>query len=311
MSSTRPAKFMGLPSADGVEVGAPADMDQDKIKVIQTFKGGNEMKISFTTLSCPDWSWEKILDEASRLGYDGIEIRGLQGEMFLPKCEPFLPENISRTLHDLKKKGLEICCLDTSCVFHNQEKYDDAMKEGRATINLAQQLGIPYIRVFGDAIPDKAQKSETIAQVARGLQTLGEYAEDKGVCVLIETHGDFSGSTDLLTALKQTSSKAIGVLWDIVNPYKFGEAGESMKDTYDRLSRYIKHTHIKDTAGRGHKEKIALVGEGDVPIKEAVDVLRDNGYNGWLSLEWEKKWHPEIEEPEIVLPAFIQYINQI
>jgi sugar phosphate isomerase/epimerase len=267
------------------------------------------MKISFTTLSCPNWSWEKILDEASKLGFDGIEIRGLQGEMFLPKCEPFFQENIAKTLQNVKEKGLEICCLDTSCTFHDQEKYDAAMEEGRATIDLAQQLGTPYIRVFGDKIPDQAQKAETIAMVAKGLQTLGKYAEGKGVYVLIETHGDFSDTTDLLAALKQTTSEAIGVLWDIVNPYKYGE-GESMKDSYDKLSSYIKHAHIKDTLGRGD-QKITLVGEGDVPIKEAVDVLKDSGYNGWLSFEWEKKWHPDIEEPEIALPAFMQYMKQM
>lgn len=48
------------------------------------------MKIAFTTLSCPNWSWEHILNETTRLKYDGIEIRGIEGEMFLPKARPFL-----------------------------------------------------------------------------------------------------------------------------------------------------------------------------------------------------------------------------
>lgn len=269
------------------------------------------MKISFTTLACPTWSWEKIVDEASRLGYDGIEIRGLQGKMFAPECKPFLAGNIAETLRQLKEKRLEICCLDTSCAFHDEEKFEAALEEGRATIRLAGQLGVPYIRVFGDKIPDKARKAETIAKVAQGLQTLGQYAEDKGVVVLIETHGDFSRSADVLAALQMTSSEAVGVLWDIANPYKYGETGEPMQDTFGQLGRYIKHTHMKDTVGKGYREKIVLPGEGDIPIGEAVEVLRSNGYDGWLSYEWEKRWHPEIPEPEIALPAFIQYIKQI
>jgi hypothetical protein len=60
----------------------------------------NPMKISFTTLACPDWPWQKIVDQASRLGYDGIEIRGIEGELLVTKCRPFLPENRGATLKD-------------------------------------------------------------------------------------------------------------------------------------------------------------------------------------------------------------------
>lgn len=73
------------------------------------------MKIAYTTLSCPDWGWEKILEETVRLGYDGIEIRGVEGEMFLPKARPFLPDNIERTLEQLRSKKIEVRGLNTSC----------------------------------------------------------------------------------------------------------------------------------------------------------------------------------------------------
>jgi sugar phosphate isomerase/epimerase len=267
------------------------------------------MKISFTTLSCPDWSWDKILDEAVRLGYDGIEVRGVEGEMFLPKAKPFLSENIDNTIAVLKQKGLEICCLDTSCSFHDPQKFDAAITEGKATIDLAQKLGVPYIRVFGNNIPDPSKKDETIERVAKGLETLARYADEKGVCVLIETHGDFSASDDLLEVLNRVYSPAIGVLWDINHPYK--AFGEPIELTYERLGKYIKHTHIKDSKGMGKEAKLCLVGEGDLPIKQCIDLLKEHGYDGWLSLEWEKKWHPELEEPEVAIPAYIEYIKKI
>ncbi|MCZ8516078.1 sugar phosphate isomerase/epimerase [Paenibacillus filicis] len=267
------------------------------------------MKIAFTTLACPEWTWEKIVDEAAGLGYDGIEIRGLEGEMSLPKCRPFQPKNIEATIRQLKNKGLEICCLDTSCMFHDPDKFDAAVEEGKAAIDLAQQLGTPYVRVFGDKIPDPAGKQDTIDRVARGLQSLCRHASGKGVTVLLETHGDFSDSRDVLSVVYQVNDDAFGVLWDINNPYKYKD-GETMKETYERLGNYIKHTHIKDTLGHGQAENIRLVGQGDVPIGECIAKLRENGYTGWLSFEWEKRWHPSIEEPEIALPQFIEYIKQ-
>lgn len=267
------------------------------------------MKTAFTTLGCPEWSWEKIMDEAARLGYDGIEIRGLQGEMFVPRMAPFLESSRMQTMAELEARGLRICCFDTSCVFHDPAKYEAAVEEGKATIDLARQMGVPYVRVFGDAIPDRSRQAETIAQVARGLQTLCRHAEGKQVAVLLETHGDFAASEDILAVASLVEHECFGVLWDINNPYKYGQ-GESIGDTYNALSGLIRHTHFKDTLGSGKDERIKLAGEGDVPMLECLALLHGSGYDGWISFEWEKKWHPSIEEPEVALPQFIDYIKR-
>ena len=266
------------------------------------------MKISFSTLSCPQWSWTKVIDEASRMGYDGIEVRGIQDELYLPNLKPFMSENLDNTLKDLKERGLEICCLDTSCIFHDDNIFDASLKEGIATINLAKYMGIPYIRVFGDRIPDVGKKDETIKQVAKGIEQLGRYAEDKGVIVLQETHGAFSNSDYLLEVLDKASSPAIGVIWDIANPFE--ENNESIYETYRKLSKYIKHTHIKDIKVSDKSIQVHMPGKGDLPIEDIISLLKGNGYNGWLSFEWEKRWHHDIEDPEIVLPYFIEYIKK-
>ncbi|SDW16953.1 sugar phosphate isomerase/epimerase [Paenibacillus sp. CF384] len=267
------------------------------------------MKLAFSTLGCPTWSWEKILKEASELGFDGIEVRGIETEMALHKCTPFLPANIEESMNQLEELGLKIICLDTSCVFHDSPKLEASIEEGKAAVDLAVKLGVPYIRVFGDAIPNKDAREATIAQVAKGWQAVCRHAEGRGVYVLIETHGDFSDSRTLLEVINQVDSSALGVLWDINNPYKYGD-GEALDVTYERLGRYIKHTHIKDTKGSDMHSQITLAGEGDVPIRECVRLLADKGYDGWLSFEWEKRWVPEIEEPEIAFPQFIRYMKQ-
>ncbi|WP_127588344.1 sugar phosphate isomerase/epimerase family protein [Paenibacillus koleovorans] len=267
------------------------------------------MKLAYTTLGCPEWTWERIVEETVRMGYNGIEIRGLQGEMFVPKMTPFLEENLAQTMADLQARGLSICCFDTSCRFDDEEKFDGFVEEGKATIDLAARMGVPYIRVFGDRIPDPAKREEMIAQVARGMQALSQHAEGKPVMVLMETHGDFASSENLLAVAAQVESDRFGVLWDVANPVKYQDTGESVSQTYTNLSKLVQHTHIKDTLGTGSNEKITLVGEGDVPIPECIDILQQNGYDGWLSFEWEKKWHPTIEEPEVALPHFVEYMR--
>lgn len=268
------------------------------------------MKLALNTLGCPDWTWAQIMDEAVRMGYEGIEVRGIREELVLPRCTPFLPANIEATKDALQSRGLAICCLSTSCSFHSPDRYEDAIREGKAAIDLAERLGVPYIRVFGDAIPDKADKERAIAAVAAGLQTLGAYAESKPVRVLIETHGDFADHDDLLAVLLRTHSPAIGVLWDMQVTFKHGD-GQSPEATFAKLGAYIRHVHVKDMIGSYESGRICLPGEGDVPIAACLALLREHGYDGYLSFEWEKRWHPGIEDPSVAFPAYIRYMSQI
>lgn len=266
------------------------------------------MKISFSTLACPDWNWEKIVCEAKRLGYDGIELRGIEREFDLSRLKPFLDENIDNTKKLLQEKNLEICCLDTSCRFHEKENIEKYLTEGMAAVDLAQKLDCKYIRVFGDAIPDKDKEEEMLVQIASSLNILGKYAHGKGVTVLVESHGSFSTGDELLKLMQRTD-KEIGVIWDVTNAYV--RCSEPTEDTFNKIKSYIKHTHIKDAKGDYPNAKLCMIGEGDLSIKQMINLLKSIGYEGWLSLEWEKAWHPELEEPETVLDVYINHIKKL
>ena len=48
-----------------------------------------------------------------------------------------------------------------------------------------------------------------------------------------------------------------------------------------------------------------------MPLRAAWDALAAVGYDGWFTFEWEKRWHPEIEEPEIAIPAFAAFLRRL
>ena len=52
-----------------------------------------------------------------------------------------------------------------------------------------------------------------------------------------------------------------------------------------------------------------MMGYGDVPVFDALKVLKENGYDGTVSLEWVKRWNPDLEEPGIVFAHFMSYIT--
>ena len=70
------------------------------------------------------------------------------------------------------------------------------------------------------------------------------------------------------------------------------------------LGRFVRHTHLKDSKAAGADRRYVLTGTGEVPVKAQVAVLAKAGYKGYYCFEWEKKWHPEIEEPEVAFPHY-------
>jgi len=71
-----------------------------------------------------------------------------------------------------------------------------------------------------------------------------------------------------------------------------------------RVGRYIRHTHLKDSVPVGNDRRYVLTGTGEVPVRRQVEALARTGYRGYFSFEWEKRWHPEIEEPEVAIAQF-------
>ena len=266
------------------------------------------MKLCFSTLSCPGWDWNTVLRQAKALGFDGIELRGILGELDATRLPQFQPDAVKATMAQLIDAGLALRCLDTSCVFLGDGAFDRAIEEGRAAITLAARLGTPYIRVFGDSVQPGMSETEAAAIVAEGIGQLAAYAEGTGVMVLQETHGDFTNSRMLLDVHNRVNSKNAGLIWDTANTFERGEAPET---TWANLGHLIRHTHIKDCITRDGKVIPCLPGEGEVPIGRIIKTLRDGGYAGWLSFEWEKRWHSDIEEPEAALPCFTTHMRAI
>lgn len=112
------------------------------------------MKISFSTLACPEWKMPEIIKMAGDTGYDGIELRFIEGEDSLWKLAAFSGTGLAETRRFLADSGLKISCVDTSCRFHSPDAAERArwIEEGERMAALASELGAPGIRVFGDTI---------------------------------------------------------------------------------------------------------------------------------------------------------------
>jgi len=266
--------------------------------------------LAFSTLGCPDWDLETILKSAAGMGFAAVEVRGIGGELRAERIPCFLPENRGRTRALLEQYQVRICGIDTSCAFDDAAHLEKALEEGRAAIALCSQMGAGMVRVFGDRLP-KGREKEVMGQAARGLRSLCDAAEATGpVQVLLEVHGDFNTVEVFSELLPQLEGRpSFGLIWDI--EHSFRSYGRDAGAFYRLIRPYIRHVHIKDCRIENGEALIRAPGEGSIPIPQIVAQLERDGYTGYYSFEWEKRWHPEIAPPERAFPAYAAYMKQI
>ncbi|WP_338872504.1 sugar phosphate isomerase/epimerase family protein [Spirosoma sp. SC4-14] len=275
-----------------------------------TQAGSKKPLLAFSTLGCPKWTLNQILDAAVKDGYDAIEIRGLEGQMDLTKSPAFdSSDHIASTRKLAAAKGIKIINLGASTQLHHADPATRQrhLDEAKRFITLADELACPYVRVFPDALPKDQEREATLDRIAQGLVELADYAKGSNVSVLLETHGDGVQTDELVSMMQKASSPKVGLIWDVFNMWSVTK--EPPAQVYKKLKPYIRHTHIKDAKIVDGKHHYVALGMGDSPIFEAIAALKKGGYSGYYSFEWEKTWHPEIEEPEIVFPHYPKVLN--
>lgn len=265
--------------------------------------GAGRLPLGFSTLGAPKWTWLQTLDFAAAHGFAAVELRGILDQMDLSKVPEFQPDRLAQTKRELADRGLAVSDLGASINLHEQDqaKRAAAMAETRRFIDLASAMGSPYVRVFGNEYPKGMERKAVLEYIGAGLRELGDYGRPRNVTVILESHGAFADSPTLLELMRLADSPNVALLWDAHHTYVGGEHPET---TVAQLGKWIRHTHLKDSVAAGKDRTYVLTGRGEVPVKRQVEALARAGYTGFYSFEWEKRWHPEIAEPEVAIADF-------
>jgi sugar phosphate isomerase/epimerase len=129
------------------------------------------------------------------------------------------------------------------------------------------------------------------------------------VAIGVETHDAFSASAVVAELLALVDSAAVGAVWDSHHPHRMGERAA---DVWANLGPRILLAQVKDARpdpGRDDGWQLVPLGEGEVPVRDMLALLAAGGYQGWVSVEWEKRWHPEIAAPEVALPQHLAMLR--
>jgi sugar phosphate isomerase/epimerase len=265
------------------------------------------MKIAYSNLACPEWSMEEVFQNAVQFGYDGVEIRLVDGEVIRSDIDSDTQKRIVKLARD---GGIDIIGLGASTRFATTDAdvRRQNVEELLQYIELASNMGVSMVRTFGGGVPDKGamQDGDDVCYVAEALNKIAPRAEELGVQVLLETHDEFSSSYLVKDVLQQIPSKYIGSIWDTHHPYRMNE---TVEETFGNLHERLGHVHLKDAKRNGDGWDLVVFGDGEVPVQQVVEKLMASGYDKYLCVEWEKKWHPEIERAATALPKHLEILR--
>jgi sugar phosphate isomerase/epimerase len=263
----------------------------------------------FSTLACPSWSIETIIEKAVEFGYTGIEWRGgPDGHI-----QPSMPAREKAALRKMSSDaGLAALAVTTYTSFVSPlaEERKSNVDELRRYSDLAAEIGAPYVRAFLGELPADTNLDDQIYErISDSLNVASAYAASIGVKVAVEPHDNFTHSAVVYPVFDRASSHSdLRVIWDIGNTFA---AGEEPAEGFNLLKDRLAYVQVKDGKRNGSTWQLCSVGHGDVPLAQAFELLSNYGYKGAISVEWEYAWHPELDPPEIALPAALRTVQKL
>jgi sugar phosphate isomerase/epimerase len=254
-------------------------------------------RIAFSTLAFPDATLAAAVSLGRRWGYAGIELRLIDGELIDPSMSTARRAQVRRTL-----AGLPVAAVDSSIRLTG----DDPGPELRRFLELASDWEAPLVRVFGGELGPPPLRQRQLRAAARVLEDAVPLAARLGVAIGVETHDAFSASSAVAELLALVPADQAGAVWDSHHPHR---VGGTPAEVCANLGSRILLAQVKDARrAAGGEWQLVLLGAGEVPVAEMLGLLQAAGYPHWISVEWEKRWHPEIEEPEVALPQHLDLL---
>ncbi|MFQ5413602.1 MAG: sugar phosphate isomerase/epimerase family protein [Phycisphaerae bacterium] len=268
------------------------------------------MNIGFSSLVCPGWNLDTVLTNAAEFGFDGVELRGLCGELDLAVV-PDLAARPEDVRAQCRQRNVALICLASSATL--DARRPAVVSQHKAKIielmELAGQLGCPFVRIFAGEVQRRDHHRAALARIAKALASLAPTATSCGVTLLVENGGDFPGSDDMWFLIDAAAHPGVRCCWNQCNARA---SLERPTTSIPRLGRKIAMVHVCDASfdDYGVLTDYTPLGDGDAEVARQITLLRGLAYEGYLMFEWPKMWRPTLPAPEAALPGVATFLRE-
>jgi sugar phosphate isomerase/epimerase len=267
-------------------------------------------KPAFSTVACPDWTLQRVLDAASAWGYDGVELRtfghgggGTDGFA----SDPGLTAG-SKARYLAAEAGVKIACASSSVSFDAPimppvlgrllPACEASVLAGRDAVEVGSECGAELVRVFGFRIPRGGTRRGTMRLVVERLSKVVDHARGRDVLVVLENGGDFATADDLLEIMSRIRFPQLRAAYDILVAH---DAGENPAEGLAKLGNLVSLARVRDVDA--NRRPVPL-GSGVLPCADFCAAASAAGC--WLSYTWDVAWMRDLAPAEQVLPKAIE-----
>ena len=270
------------------------------------------MKIVGHTMGTPEATLPEAMDLFAELGLHGIEII----------CADDYPcgldlEASQRNLSEIRQRAADAGLIFAGLVPYTKDtNHPDALARQRAiadlkrAVNIAVALDCRAIRVFGGHEVPPGEQGIALGWLAESLREVGEYAATAGVQLNIENHMDTMATSAEMTMaiVRAVELPNVGVLYDQANLAFMNSEVYEMAIALQ--GPRIQHVHVKDFYWDGTQRVAAVLGQGIIPWAQIVGALSDLGYEGFYSLEYERRWFPhQLPPPAVGMKQSLDFLR--
>lgn len=267
------------------------------------------------TLGCPAWDLETICRRAREYGFDGVDFRGI-GEALDVTTLPAFTNDVASTNRLLADHGLLVSGISSSIHVCDPSRREADLDEAKRTVDAALAVGAANVRVFGVGKPNEIGYAKSAEFGRECVEAILDLPGARQLSWNFETHDHWVRGADCKRLLDAVTDPAFGVLWDLGHTRRIGN--ESAEQTLDAIRGRVRYVHAKDAVrASDHPNdmtdgwRYVPPGTGELELAKAIGLLKREGYDGWLTFEHENRWHPELEEPEVVFPLFVKWAREV
>ncbi len=204
--------------------------------------------------------------------------------------------------------SVEICCLASSIALAGSKRKDAGLADSlRTYIDTAQAINCPMVKIFDTNVRPGLSRASAGVALGDWLLPLGDYAAERGIVIVIENALSFRAAKEMWGILDRLSHPSIACCWDVFNAALIGESPHLSVPV---LNSKIQYTQVKDAKLSALGATYCKLGEGNVPVQKFITRLMGIGYTGYVAVEWEKAWLPNLAEPEEILPDSIAKLKK-
>lgn len=238
---------------------------------------------------------EQAIDVLAAQGYQAIDISLEKGRPILPVPQAHMSPNAdANTRRQLRKHaeqaGVTILALNatTNLIYNVPETRQANLKFVMGALELASDLGAKYVVTGGGSKKFYGRESQYWEWLLAALRALLSRANQLGVTLAFEAAGPYGRFVHNLNRVKHLlSCEGLEALRVVFDPSHYHLRGDSVVKAYEALSRHVVHVHTKDAKGDPEDFEFPPLGEGEVDFDGLLGAIVADGYDGYISVEYE------------------------